>query len=195
MSSQQQDTTTASVKYNGESKKIGSAKLNSRREKRALLSSAKDGGTQPKKAKKSKAIPPPKSLMVLHKEINEFKCDPHNPKCHHDRGGCFARNFYSESVFLEEKMCKLLSVFREKTRTLEKKDLETFALNNIFKKHCKNIDDVINPSQQEELNLFGQCSNGSSSVFPTDNTINQQCKNSSSCDSSLCPNSYCMPSS
>ena len=53
-------------------------------------------------------------------------------------------------------MQQLLSLYREKTRKLNRSDLEQYVLNNIFKKHCTNIDEIINQTQEEQENLFGK---------------------------------------
>ena len=74
-------------------------------------------------------------------------------------------------------MVSLLSLYREKTRKLNKNDLEQFILNNIFRKHCTNVDEVVNQSQEEQENLYGKakpgdvCSNGEESAhYNTDDS-------------------------
>ena len=98
---------------------------------------------------------PPSSFAELDTEISAFKCSSHHRTCSQSRGGCFGRNFFSDTQVRATEMLQLLSIYREKTRKLNKRDLEQYVLNNIFKKHCTNIDEIINQTREEHANLFG----------------------------------------
>ena len=98
---------------------------------------------------------PPSSFAELDAEISAFKCSAHHRTCSRGRGGCFGRNFFSDTQVRATEMLQILSIYREKTRKLNKQDLEQYVLNNIFKKHCTNIDEVINQTREEHGNLFG----------------------------------------
>jgi hypothetical protein len=120
-------------------------------------SSSSESHVLPTPADNSKeSLPPPSTFQELDAEISAFKCSSHYKTCSQGRGGCFGRNFFSESEVRATEMLQLLSVYREKTRKLNKDDLEQYVLNNIFKKHCINIDEVINQTQEERTNLFGK---------------------------------------
>ena len=98
----------------------------------------------------------PLSFKELDQEISNYSCSSHNKACSQGRGGCFGKNFYSDSEVRATEMIQLLSLYREKTRKLNRSDLEQYVLNNIFKKHCTNIDEIINQTQEEQENLFGK---------------------------------------
>ena len=120
-------------------------------------SSSSESHVLPTPADNSKeSLPPPSTFQELDAEISAFKCSRHYKTCSQGRGGCFGRNFFSESEVRATEMLQLLSVYREKSRKLNKDDLEQYVLNNIFKKHCINIDEVINQTQEERTNLFGK---------------------------------------
>ena len=77
---------------------------------------------------------PPSSFAELDAEISAFKCSAHHRTCSRGRGGCFGRNFFSDTQVRATEMLQILSIYREKTRKLNKQDLEQYVLNNIFKK-------------------------------------------------------------
>ena len=119
-------------------------------------SSSSESHVVPTPDNSKESLPPPSTFQELDAEISAFKCSSHYKTCSQGRGGCFGRNFFSESEVRATEMLQLLSVYREKTRKLNKDDLEQYVLNNIFKKHCINIDEVINQTQEERTNLFGK---------------------------------------
>ena len=113
---------------------------------------------------------PPSSFKELDEEISKYTCSSHYKTCAHGRGGCFGRNFISDTEVRATEMVRLLALYREKTRKLNKNDLEHFVLNSIFKKHCTNIDEVISQTQDEQEQLFGKVCGESESSSDSDSS-------------------------
>ena len=80
-------------------------------------------------------------------EIFKHKCScvPNAP------GGCFRKNFESVDG---GNMGRLLLLFREQTRCLNKEDKDTFA-RQLFHNHCINCETVIDSTGSANLSLFG----------------------------------------
>ena len=51
---------------------------------------------------------PPSTFQELDAEISAFKCSSHYKTCSQGRGGCFGRNFFSESEVRATEMLQLL---------------------------------------------------------------------------------------
>eukprot|EP01035_Chromulina_nebulosa_P021534 gene21534-27882_t len=136
--------------YHSDPKQLGSGCKKYSSQQRSSSSS-----TEPHILLAGTKFTPPSSFAELDAEISAFKCSAHHRTCSRGRGGCFGRNFFSDSQVRATEMLQILSIYREKTRKLNKQDLEQYVLNNIFKKHCTNIDEVINQTREEHGNLFG----------------------------------------
>lgn len=137
--------------YHSDPKQLGSGCKKYSSQQRSSSSST----TEPQILLAGTKFTPPSSFAELDAEISAFKCSAHHRTCSRGRGGCFGRNFFSDSQVRATEMLQILSIYREKTRKLNKQDLEQYVLNNIFKKHCTNIDEVINQTREEHGNLFG----------------------------------------
>ena len=140
------------VYYQSDPRLLGSGS----KKKNSALKPRSCSSTQLSKTSSDTTTIPPPTFLVLDEEISKYTCSSHYKTCSHGRGGCFGRNFISDTEVRATEMVRLLSLFREKTRKLNKNDLEQFVLNSIFKKHCTNIDEVISQTQEEQDQLFGK---------------------------------------
>ena len=152
------------------------------KKKSSALKPRSCSSTQLSKTSSDTTTIPPPTFLVLDEEISKYTCSSHYKTCSHGRGGCFGRNFISDTEVRATEMVRLLSLFREKTRKLNKNDLEQFVLNSIFKKHCTNIDEVISQTQEEQDQLFGKtCIGVESSSSDSDSSNTHGCCENEGC--------------
>jgi len=92
--------------------------------KRKVGSNASDGDN-----KKSKSTNELLTYSQFDDLINEYSCSCSLVHGEKKRGGCFRQNFITPSGGLEsEKMLKILSLYREKTRKFDKEQKEDYAV-------------------------------------------------------------------
>ena len=152
------------VHYQSDPRQLGSGCKN-------YTSKSRNSSSSSTLISKSTDTTPPSSFVELDEEISKYTCSSHYKTCAHGRGGCFGRNFISDTEVRATEMLRLLSLYREKTRKLNKNDLEQFVLNSIFKKHCTNIDEVISQTQDEHEQLFGKACGEVESSSDSDSSV------------------------
>ena len=106
-----------------------------------MMFTFKDSLTQKRKQlKQGNSIVTPKLAEDL---INEFRCS-----CERVAkgfiGGCYKKSFEYEDDYDNDNMKMVLVLARKKSYALTKDELELEAL-KVFRRHCTNLDDVINP--------------------------------------------------
>jgi len=93
-----------------------------------------------------------KNHKELDSEISLFYC--RNSSCEQERGGCYKKNFITSNSVQFDLMLQVLSAHREKTRILNDKEKEEFAM-KVFFKHCKNMANVVNDTANDVTALYG----------------------------------------
>jgi hypothetical protein len=106
---------------------------------------------------------------ALENEINQFTCEC---KDHAFGGSCFRKNFINAQSGLTDnaKAVLLLQLYRQKVSTKNKQDIDSQAL-VIFRQHCTNLTEVIDPTALDSSLLFGSTQQTSQSYIDEMNQL------------------------